>query len=291
MRFLTTTRYATLTLALLGAGCAGTPPPAPGPAVAVQLWSVKDEVKRDFAGTLAKLAALGFDGVEFAGEFGPYRDDPAGLKAFLARAGLRCASAHVALDRFSDAHFNATTRFYKAAACTDLIVPADHRAASVAGSAQVARELTGLSARLAPLGMRTGYHNHSEEMTGPDGQTPWDALAKGTPDAVILQQDVGWTTYAGKDPATYVRRYPGRSVSLHMKAKLAPRTSGTPIIGRDRTDWAALMLAARATGGTAWLIVEQEEYPEGMGQIEAVAASLAGLRAVLAGHANPRPGP
>lgn len=54
---------------------------------------------------------------------------------------------------------------------------------------------------------------------------------------------------------------------------------------------AATPLAARATGGTAWLIVEQEEYPEGMGQIDAVAASLAGLRAVLAGHANPRPGP
>ncbi len=274
-----------LGITLFAGGCATAPSRGQKPRLAVQLWSVKDEVKRDFEGTLTRLATLGFEGVEFAGEFGPYRNDPAGLKAFLARTKLRCASAHVGLDRFSDAHVNATINFYKAAGCTDLIVPADHRAASVTGSAQLARELMALSSRLAPLGMRAGYHNHSEEMAGPDGQTPWDVLAKGTPDAVILQQDVGWTMYAGKDPTAYVRRYPGRSVSLHMKAKLRPGTSGTPIIGKDRTDWAALTQAARESGGTTWLIVEQEEYPEGMGQVDAVAASLAGLQAVLAGHA------
>ena len=63
--------------------------------IGVQLWSVKDEIKQDFEGTMGKLAALGFDGVEFAGEFGPYKDNAAGLKAFmdqhkLASAGATC---------------------------------------------------------------------------------------------------------------------------------------------------------------------------------------------------------
>lgn len=268
-------------LALLGIVAAGGASASPlAPRIGVQLWSVKDEIRRDFEGTLTQLAALGFQGVEFAGEFGRYADDPAGLRAFLDKIGLRCASAHVGLAQFGDA-FEKTTRFYKALGCTDLIVPWEQRALTVEGSPQVAAELSALATRLAALGMRTGYHNHAQEMTGAEGRTPWDILARGTPKQVILQQDVGWTTFAGKDPVAYVKRYPGRSVSMHYKAKFAPGTSGTPIIGQDRTDWAGLTAAATSVGGTAWLIVEQEEYPDGMGQVEAVGASLRGLRAAL----------
>ena len=269
-----------LLLAMLGAGAASAGASPPEPRIGVQLWSVKDEIKRDFEGTLIRLARLGFQGVEFAGEFGRFGENPAGLRAFLDKAGLRCASAHVGLDQLREA-FEKTTRFYQAIGCTDLIVPWEQRALTVEGSPEVARELSALSARLSALGMRIGYHNHAQEMTGPDGRTPWDILARGTPAAVILQQDVGWTTFAGKDPAAYVRRYPGRSVSMHYKAKFAAGASGTPIIGQDRTDWAALTAAAKSVGGTAWLIVEQEEYPNGMGQVEAVGASLRGLRAAL----------
>lgn len=275
-----------LVLAMAGIAGAGGATASPlAPRIGVQLWSVKDEIRQDFEGTLGKLAALGFQGVEFAGEFGRFGDDPAGLRAVLDKAGLRCASAHVSLAQLSEA-FEKTTRFYQALGCTDLIVPWEPRALTAGGSAQVAAELGALAARLAPLGMRTGYHNHAQEMTGADGQTPWDILARGTPKNVILQQDVGWTRFAGKDPVAYIRRYPGRSVSLHYKAKFAPGASGTPIIGQDRTDWAELTAAASSVGGTTWLIVEQEEYPNGMGQVEAVGASLRGLRAALAAQEN-----
>ena len=267
-------------LAMVGVAATSADASASEPRIGVQLWSVKDEIKQDFEGTLTRLAALGFEGVEFAGEFGRFGDNPAGLRAFLDKAGLRCASAHVGLAQLGEA-FEKTTRFYRSLGCIDLIVPWEQRALTVEGSPQVARELSALAARLATLGMRIGYHNHAEEMTGVDGRTPWDILARGTPSDVILQQDVGWTTFAGKDPVAYVKRYPGRSVSMHYKAKLAPGARGTPIIGQDRTDWAGLTAAAKSVGGTAWLIVEQEEYPNGMGQVEAVGASLRGLRAAL----------
>ena len=55
------------------------------PRIGVQLWSVKDEIKQDFEGTLTKIAALGFQGVEFAGEFGRFASDAPGLKAFLEK--------------------------------------------------------------------------------------------------------------------------------------------------------------------------------------------------------------
>jgi sugar phosphate isomerase/epimerase len=258
----------------------------PEPRLGVQLWSVKDEIKQDFEGTLSKIGQLGFQGVEFAGEFGPYKDSPAGLKAFLNKNKLQCAGAHMHFDQLAADRFEATTSFYKTLGCDNLVISMDKRGATTGQSAQMSQELSALSTKLAAKGMRIGYHNHAQEMAGTFGSTPWDVIARGTPQASIMQQDVGWTTFAGKDPVAYVKTYPGRTRTTHFKAKLAEgKTDGTPIIGQDKTDWVALTRAVRQVGGTDWIIIEQEEYPNGMGQLETVAASLKGLRAVLANPA------
>jgi sugar phosphate isomerase/epimerase len=251
------------------------------PKVGVQLWSVKDDLKQDFEGTLAKLAAMGFQGVEFAGEFGRYASDPAGLRAFLDKQGLQCAGAHLDFAALSNERFEKTTAFYQAAGCRNLVIAWDKRGASSEGAAAIARELSALSARLQPLGMRIGYHNHAQEMTGPAGRTPWDTIAGHTPHGAILQQDIGWTAFAGKDPVALVKRYPGRTLTSHFKAKLAEGAQGKPLIGQDRTDWPAVYMAARAEGAAEWIVLEQEEYPDGMRPLEAVAASMRGLQAVL----------
>ena len=268
-------------IAALSGACASVPPPA-SPRIGVQLCSVKDELKHDFEGTLHKLEKLGFEGVELAGDFGPFANDAAGLRAFLDKAGLKCAGAHTDFDSLAPAAIGATTAFYQAAGCRNLIIAMDKRAwttqGATQGAAQVARELSALSAQLLPMGLRIGYHNHAEEMAGADGKTAWDVIATGTPAPVILQQDIGWTTHAGKDPVALIRRYPGRTISAHFKAK----SSATNIIGQDRADWRAIAAAARTVGGAEWFIVEQEHYPNGMGQVEAVAASLRGLQGMLA---------
>ena len=255
------------------------------PRIGVQLWSVKDEIKQDFEGTMGKISQLGFQGVEFAGEFGPYKDNPTGLKAFMDKNKLQCAGAHMHFDQLSAERFEATTAFYKTLGCSNLVISMDKRGASTEQSAQMSQELTALSGKLAAKGMFIGYHNHAQEFAGAVGSTPWDVIARGTPKTSIMQQDVGWTTFAGKDPVSYVKTYPGRTRTTHFKAKLAEGASGTPIIGQDKTDWVALTRAVRQVGGTDWIIIEQEEYPNGMGQLETVAASLKGLRAVLANPA------
>ena len=269
-------------LAALGMSCAVAQAAPSSPQIGVQLWSVKDEVKQDFEGTLAKIAKLGFQGVEFAGDFGRFGADPAGLKAFLAKTGLKCAGAHTNFDAMSAAKVDATVAFYKAVGCTNLVISMDKRAFEKEGAVEVAKDLTALSAKLKPLGMKIGYHNHKEEMAGADGKATWDIIAKGTPKESIMQQDVGWTTFAGKDPIAIVKRYPGRTVSTHFKPKFAEGTTGTHIIGQDKTDWAGVTKASRTVGGTQWIIIEQEDYPNGMGQLESVAASMRGLQAVLA---------
>lgn len=259
---------------------AAAPGPVTAPRIGVQLWSVKDELKQDFEGTLTKLAAMGFQGVEFAGEFGRFAQDPAGLRALLDKQGLQCAGAHMDFAALAGERFRQTTAFYQALGCRNLVIAWDKRGASNEGAAAIARDLAALAGRLAPLGMRIGYHNHAQEMTGPDGRTPWDTIAAGTPQETILQQDVGWTVFAGKDPVAVIRRDPGRTITSHFKAKLAEGTQGKPIIGQDRTDWPAVYAAARGEGGAEWIVLEQEEYPEGMRPLEAVAASMRGLQAV-----------
>lgn len=252
------------------------------PQLSVQLWSIKDDVAADFEGTLKKLKAMGFDGVEFAGNFGAYDKDPKGLKAFLDKTGLKASGAHVSFDKLSPENFDATVAFYKAIDCKYLIIPMDKRAFTIEGAKEVAAELQAIQKKLAPHGMQTGYHNHGEEMLGEMGKTPWDVIGINTMHDVILQQDVGWTEVAGKDPIAFIKAYPGRTITTHYKAS-APAEGNTehPIIGQDTTDWKALIEANKTYGGTLWLVVEQESYPKGMSPMQSVEASLKGLQKVI----------
>lgn len=253
------------------------------PQLGVQLWSIKDDVSKDFEGTLKQLKAYGFQGVEFAGVFGKYADDAKGLKEFLDKTGLKVSSAHVPFDKLSPENFDKTVAFYKTLGCTMLIIPMDKRAATVDGAKITAKELSDIEAKLAPLGMHTGYHNHKAEMLDIGDTTPWDVIAKNTAASVVLQQDVGWTEVAGKNPVDIVKHYPGRTILTHYKAA-APEEGNkeNPIIGKDTTDWKSLIVANRTIGGTLWLIVEQESYPAGMTPMQSVEASLKGLQKEIA---------
>lgn len=274
MAALTMTTYGNLSMA---ADVAPT-----SPQLSVQLWSVKDAVAQDFEGTLKQLKAMGFQGVEFAGNFGAYANDAKGLKAFLDQTGLKASAAHVPFEKLSAANFDATVAFYKAIDCKYLIIPMDKRAFTTEGAKAVATDLAAIQKKLAPLGMHTGYHNHEGEMLGEMGQTPWDVIGTHTASDVVLQQDVGWTEVAGKDPIAFIKAYPGRTITTHYKAS-APKPGNPehPIIGQDTTDWKALINANKTYGGTLWLVVEQESYPEGMTPMQSVEASLKGLQKVI----------
>lgn len=253
------------------------------PQLSVQLWSIKDDVAKDFEGTLKQLKAYGFQGVEFAGNFGKYVDDAKGLKEFLDKTGLKASAAHVPFDKLSPENFDKTVAFYKAIDCKYLIIPMDKRAFTPEGAKVVAAELEAIQKKLAPHGMHTGYHNHKPEMVGDAGKTPWDVIGTNTSKEVILQQDVGWTEVAGKNPVDIVKAYPGRTITTHYKAA-APEEGNkeNAIIGQDTTDWKALIEANRKIGGTLWITVEQEVYPAGMSPMQSVEASLKGLQKEIA---------
>lgn len=252
------------------------------PKISVQLWSVKDELKADFTGTIEQLAKMGFKGVEFARDFGPFNNDAKGLKNYLSSFGMEGSGGHVIFEQLNKENFEKTTTFYKSAGMDYLIIPWDERAWHPEGIKVIVAKLNLLAKKLAPLGMKIGFHNHNHEFDEFENSTYWDYLAQNTSPDVILQQDVGWTTYAGKDPIEYVKRYPGRTLTTHYKVRLPEGTKGkSQIIGQDTIDWLNLTKANIAVGGTLWIVVEQEEYPNGLTPLQAVAKSKQGLDNIL----------
>ncbi|ASP49349.1 sugar phosphate isomerase/epimerase family protein [Cognaticolwellia beringensis] len=256
----------------------------PIPKVGVQLWSVKEELKADFKGTLTQLADMGFEGVELAGEFGPYKDDAKGLKAFLDSLGLEASSAHAPFAAFDDEHFDKSVAFYKTLKTETLIIPWDDRGWDSAKVDSLITDLNVLFTKLKAEGFHFGYHNHEQEFDDHKDATFWDHIAKSTPKDFVLQMDVGWVTLAEKDPVEYINRYPNRTLTTHIKAKL-PRdvaakmaTNGKrQIVGDDVTNWDAVIKADIMVGGTKWFVIEQEEYPDGLTPLQAVKLSKQGL--------------
>lgn len=250
--------------------------------ISVQLWSVKDDLNKDFEGTLKKLSAMGFQGVEFAGNFGPYEKDPKGLKAFLKSINLEASGAHVGFDKLNDENLKATAVFYKALGAKYLVVPYDQRAFEADNIDALVKDLNAAAKKLKRHRLLTGYHNHAPEFGAFKDSTYWDYIAQNTSKDVVMQLDAGWATVAGKDAAAYIRKYPNRTYATHIKAGLPEGLEGKqPFIGQDIADWKAIVTAAREVGGTKWLVVEQEVYPNGIGQLEAVEISMKGFQVIL----------
>ncbi len=257
------------------------------PKIGLQLWSINDEVKADFKGTLTQVAAMGFEGVEFAGAFGPYADDGVALKAFLDNLGLVGSAAHVRFANFDDENFAKSVKFYRDAGVSTLIVPWDARSEDAEKINDLVADLNALSKKLIAEGFQFGYHNHDEEFAPYKDTTFWDHIARSTTEEFVLQMDVGWVVFAEHDPVEYIQRYPGRTKTTHFKAKLPKSNTLTgkrPIIGDDITDWVGVINADIAVGGTEWIIVEQEEYPDGLTPLEAVKLSKDGLEKIIANN-------
>lgn len=253
------------------------------PPLSVQLWSVKKTLEKDYDGTLKALADMGFKGVELAGNFGPYSENAFALKQKLNSLGLKASAAHVPIEKFEDSLFEKTVLFYKTLDVDMLIIPWDEKAWHPEGIFDVVKYLNELSAKLAPYGMRIGFHNHDQEFNDFQQSTYWDYIAQNTPDSVILQLDVAWTKYAGKSPIEYVNRYPNRTLLMHYKVRFPEDAKNKlPIIGQDegKIDWLNL-LKATVKADTKWIVVEQEQYPNGLTPLEAVAASKRGLEVYI----------
>src|SRR5947209_1210138 len=126
--------------------------------VGLQLYSVRDVLVKDFEGTLAKVAEMGFEGVEFAGNFGKYGKDPEGLRKVLDGLKLKAAGTHTGAGTLAGDKLKDTVAFYKALDCKFLIVPGDGRyTKSDQTNKEYAEFLTKVAEALKAEGMYTGH--------------------------------------------------------------------------------------------------------------------------------------
>ncbi len=228
--------------------------------IGVQLYSVRRECAADLPGTIAAIGKMGYKGVEFAGYYGR---DAKTLRAMLDDAGLKCCGTHTALPTLLGAELEKTIEFNRILGNPYLIVPSlpeKYRKTRQAWI-ETAELFNELAEKVKPHGMRVGYHNHSIEFKPLDGELPWDTFFGRTKKEVIMQFDTGNAMHGGGEPLMFLKKYPGRAVTVHCKpfSKSKPKA----LIGEDELPWKEIFQTCESIGGTEWYIVEYESdaYP------------------------------
>ncbi|HZM01519.1 MAG TPA: TIM barrel protein [Candidatus Saccharimonadales bacterium] len=253
---------------------------ATNPRISVQLYSVRNDCAQDFDAALAKLAKMGFAGVEFAG-YHKYSGKAQELRNKLDELKLEASGTHIGLDSFHGDALKRTIEFHQILGCKFLIVPGAKDFTDHEKSKALAENFNETAEALKPMGMYCGYHNHTHEFTKDGDTTYWDLFAQRTHHDVVLQQDCGWTAEAGYNPAELVRRYPGRTKTTHFKPIVVNKEPGKKaILGQDSVDWPPVLGACREVGGTQWVSLEQEFYPDGKSPMECTELSLEGLQKI-----------
>jgi sugar phosphate isomerase/epimerase len=251
------------------------------PRISLQLYSVREACASDFDGTLEAVAKMGFAGVEFAGYYG-YAEKGKDLRRRLDDLGLKAAATHIATAALRGDALRKTVEFHQQIGCGYLIVPHDPDFTDVEKSKALADFFNHAAEALKPHGMATGYHNHKAEFDQAGDSNHWELFASRTSKDVILQIDFGWSTVAGQNGADLIRRHPGRMQVVHFKPTVleADRDRKRAIFGEDSVDWTSILPACREAGGTEWVTLEQEVYPDGKSPLECTALSLAGLKKI-----------
>lgn len=219
--------------------------------VAIQLYSLRDVAAKDVAGTLRKVAAMGYVGVEFAGY---YDLDGVVLRKMLDDCGLRCAGSHVGLELLEGDSFAKIAAMNKVLGTDRLIVP-------WADSKDLATTIARLNAahrRAKECGMRVGFHNHVQEFELENGVTKFDRIFAATPADFLVQLDIGWATCAGQNVPAILRKYSRRIESVHIK-EFSPDNPNAAV-GEGVVKWAEIFDVLEKETSVKWYVVEQEKY-------------------------------
>jgi sugar phosphate isomerase/epimerase len=262
---------------------AGTGDSFKGP-LGLQLWSLRDEFRKDVPGALIKVHNFGFRTVELAGTYGR---TPAEFNALLATNNLKAIAGHFGFERFRDDPEGVA----KEAKALGL---------EWAGTAWVphkgdvtedwVRETAKVFNRagevLAQHGIKFYYHNHGYEFVSHLDGTLFDLLVKETkPGLVYFEMDVMWVVFPGQDPTKLMEKHAGRWALMHIKdlkkgVATGSLSGGTDprngvVIGTGQTDWPALLRASQKAGVKHYFLEDEsplvlEQIPHSLKYLESL---------------------
>ncbi len=268
--------------------------------VAVQIYSVRDVAETDFKGTIEKIKALGYDGVELAGLYGL---EPSYIKQTIEEAGLVAVSAHVPYgELMSD--LEGTVAKYKEIGVSYMAIPSipEENRPGKEKFDETLQNLIKIGECIKANGMIMLYHNHDFEFVKvANGEYGLDYMYNNiSSDLLQTEIDTCWVKVAGLDPAAYVKKYTGRAPVVHLKDFII---EGTPdnmyeLIGEDNNpnnlrntgkfefrpvgsgcqDFPPI-LEASLEAGAKWVVVEQDKAYN-MTSLEAIESSRKYLKSL-----------
>ena len=232
--------------------------------IGLQLYSIRENMKQDPAGTIVEVGKMGYKYVEPAGygnrQF--YGMEPVAFKSLVEANGMTILSSHAGRPLPSDENWDATMEWW------DNCI-ADHKAAGAKYIVQASMGsnsyenlealkktcdyFNAVGEKCNAQGIRFGYHNHSKEFSELEGEIVYDFMLKNTdPSKVLFQLDIYWIIEGGKDPLDYFAKYPGRFELWHVKDEAEIGASG-------KIDFEPVFAKADLSG-MKYYIVEVEKY-------------------------------
>jgi len=225
--------------------------------IALQMYTLRNELEKDFTGTLQKVAELGYEGVELAGYGGLSAKE---LKKKLDQLELRVASSHIPLtDLRSDVSkviHDQLELGSKFIVCPYLL-PEERTEEHYI---QLVDDLNSFGERCSDEGITLCYHNHEFELsTLSNGKTALDTILSETnPDWVKAEFDIYWLTYAGENPVEWLKRYHDRTPLVHLKDMTTDGERFFAELGAGGVDIDSV-LDYGVHHDVNWWIVEQDE--------------------------------
>ncbi|MCX5085494.1 sugar phosphate isomerase/epimerase family protein [Streptomyces sp. NPDC001939] len=220
--------------------------------IGMHLYTMRDVLAKDFAGTVEQLAEIGYATVGVSGRHGYGAAD---IRRMLDTVGLRAVLEHVAYTTLTGSGLpQALEDLHTLGARWPVVPSLPGSMHSPAGYREAAREFNriGAASREAGLGPVL-FHNHDGDHDVLDGENLYDILVRETdPHLVAFELDVYWASKGGADPATYFVRHRRRFPALHVK-DMAP-DGGFADVGSGTLDFAAMFDDAQVGGVRQWLV-------------------------------------
>jgi sugar phosphate isomerase/epimerase len=224
--------------------------------IGTQLYPVRDQVGKDFPGTLRHLAGMGYRTIEMCSPpgyvssgFGPLANLKAPeMRRIIEDAGLRCESCHYNAGELRQ-HLDERIAFAKELGLSQMILSTFGlpNTATLDDWTRAAADLNKTGEAVQKAGMQLGFHNHNNEFKEIDGTVIYDRLMSTFDPKLVRMQFQVAVISLGFEAATYFKKYPGRFLSMHL-ADYSTADKKTVAVGAGVVDWKSLFAAAKTAG-------------------------------------------
>jgi len=226
-----------------------------GMRLSVQLYTLRQPLADDLAGTLKSVKDMGLEFVELAGYNG---QSPTEFKKILDDVGLKASAGHWGLDSLQDV--DQVCEDANILGCTYVVLPWIGEDKYLAGWVPFGKELEPLARAYSDRGFTFGYHNHAFEFRD-TGSSSFAEMWDETADVLKAQLDLGWISVAGESPVAWIDKLGSRSPLVHLKDYSGNPEKWDAEAGTGVIDWDPILEACQMHG-VQFGAIEMDHTPD-----------------------------